>query len=415
MCAHWICKSLGEVICIKNVKYGGTYVPKEDERAKTTKQPTGDNALDAIKEDIARIQDELIKQNRDNLDAMYNIDYDNFSSSLKKTFGNALAQFQLTADDTKAQFEALAQWKTDTTNSIASIQGTADTNSATLESIASWQSGVNSSISSIWQTADSASATASMASQTVGEYGSRIAEVETKASQTETSVTNLVQAIGSDGSKLEASITVGIKNDETFIQAIANKVVVDADNINLNGYVKFTDLSDNNGTTDVSGNLINMSMYVGMGETSSYDADAGLQFDYACHMYSDVYGKIKAEVNGDNNSETESRYKLIIGTYAVRDWDGDYARHPGIKLHSDGRMSITSGLDEDGYAHDDGTEGSIYMATGGGYITMETQYGVRIRSVSSYSTCVAHYYAAENDYVFCTDGIYYNGTRIVST
>lgn len=55
------------------------------------------------------------------------------------------------------------------------------------------------------------------------------------------------------------------------------------------------------------------------------------------------------------------------------------------------------------------------MATGGGTITMQTQYGVRIRPLSSYSTSTSAYTPAANDYVFCTDGIWYNGTKLIST
>lgn len=422
---RWNCKSHGGVICIKNVNYGGTYVPKEEERAKETKKPTGDNALDAIKEDIARIQDELIKQNRDNLDAMYNLDMDNFSASFRKTFGNALSEFKLIADDTKAQFEALAQWKTDTTNSIASIRGTANANSATLESIASWQSGVNSSISSIRQTANANSSSISSITswQKTVENGtiSSIASIEQKASENSASISNIVSLTGADGKTLYAAFKVAAEGDESFIQAIADKVEISAGEIDLNGYVKFTDLSNDNGKeevegfTGISGNSINLFMYVGQGETSDYDATSGLTFSYACRMYEDEYGKIRAEVNGDNNSVTESRYKLTISTSAVRNYNGNYYRHPGIKLRSNGRMSITSGLDENGYGNDDGTEGSIYMATYGGYITMETQYGVRIRAYSSYDDCVANYASASSDYVFASDGIYYGGNLLIST
>lgn len=412
MCAHWICKSLGGVICIKNVKYGGTYAPKEDERAKTTRQPTGDNALDAIKEDIARIQDELIKQNRDNLDAMYNIDTDNFSSSLKKTFGNALAQIQLNADANSASAEMLAQFE----NSIASIKATADKNSASISNIASWQTDTENSISSIQQTANSAESKATAAVSYANEAKSSAASVSLTANANSARIDNIVSLKGTDGTDLYAAFTVAAEGDESFIKAIADKVEISAGEIDLNGYVKFTDLSNNEGSTVISGNLINMLITAGQGETSAYDAvsDAGLLFKYDCHMYYDnIYGKILAEISGET-TDVSSRYRLTMATEPVPDWYGEYTRFPGIKLRSCGRMSITSGLDEDGFAYDD-NEGNIYMATGGGTITMQTQYGVRIRPLSSYSTSTSAYTPAANDYVFCTDGIWYNGTKLIST
>lgn len=382
---RWNCKSHGGVICIKNVNYGGTYVPKEEERAKETKKPTGDNALDAIKEDIARIQDELIKQNRDNLDAMYNLDMDNFSASFRKTFGNALSEFKLIADDTKAQFEALAQWKTDTTNSIASIRGTANANSATLESIASWQDETNRSISSVRQTADSASATATMASQTVGTYGSRIAAVETKASKTETSVTNLVSAIGEDGSELKASITVGIKNDTSFIEAIAEEVKVSSDLVTL------TSLKGTTGVT-INGSLVRLFMD-GTEDTGTNKIEgSSIQFMYGKSVsnYVTLSGSKYAAIwtkcdQGD--TDTTSRYAMNLETYSFTNSQNDYV-YPAIKISAAGRVSMSGQ--------------AIYM-NANSYITQEGD-AVIIRGATTLQQA-SYINHGDYDIVFCKGGI----------
>lgn len=387
---RWTCKFLGGVICIKNVKYGVTYVPEEDTRTKETKKPTGENALDAIKEDIARIQDELIKQNRDNLDAMYNLDMDNFSSSFKKTFGNALAQIELTADDTKAQFEALAQWKTDTTNSIASIRGTADANSASISSIASWQSGVNSSISSISQKADSASSNASMAVTYANEAKSAAASVSTTASENSARIDNIVSLTDADGKKLYAAFTLAAEGDTTFIQAIANKIEITADEIDLSGYVTLTSLKGTTGVT-VNGSLIKLFMDGMEDDGESAIEGSSIQFIYgkSTSNYVNLTGSKYAAIMtkcADSDTDVTSRYAMNIETYEFRNYQGTYV-YPAIKLNAAGRVSISGD--------------SIYMETEE-YIT---QSGTVLIRPSVTLGDLSYITPGKNDFVFLIGGI----------
>lgn len=395
---RWICKFLGGVICIKNVKYGVTYVPEEDTRTKETKKPTGENALDAIKEDIARIQDELIKQNRDNLDAMYNLDMDNFSSSFKKTFGNALAQIELTADDTKAQFEALAQWKTDTTNSIASIRGTADANSASISSIASWQSGVNSSISSIEQTANSAYAKATTAVSYADDAKSSVASISATASANSASIENIVSLTNEEGEKFLASLTLGVKENYnnpnspyySFINMVADKVEITADEIDLSGYVTLTSLKGTTGVT-VNGSLIKLFMDGMEDDGESAIEGSSIQFIYgkSTSNYVNLTGSKYAAIMtkcADSDTDVTSRYAMNIETYEFRNYQGTYV-YPAIKLNAAGRVSISGD--------------SIYMETEE-YIT---QSGTVLIRPSVTLGDLSYITPGKNDFVFLIGGI----------
>ena len=66
------------------------YVPEVSKPAKNTKKDSGKrssdepNMMDQIKDDLARMKDELVKRNRDHDDALYNLTFGNFSSDTRK-------------------------------------------------------------------------------------------------------------------------------------------------------------------------------------------------------------------------------------------------------------------------------------------------------------------------------------------
>ena len=353
------CRFHGEVITIKNGKYGSMYVPKEESAPKYGKKPSEDNAFDRLQEDIERIKDENIKRNRDNLDALYNIDMRNMSASMKRLFASwsdgikkANASVETIANSQEAVVKLVAQYD----ENIAEIQATANANSASINSIVKWQ----------------------------GETDKSIASIQQSASDNEARISLLVNSSGNGLSESAAGIiATAIAGEESLVQIIA-------DNVELTGYVKFTDLGDN-GTASISGNRIYMNMPDNETTSQSF-----LCFNYGGNK---EMGYIRTKNDGAD-SDTESQYALVIYTRNIQTENG--TKEVGLKLDSAGSMSLESY----GIGH------GIYMYAMG-YCTINARQCARIRANKTYGDITIQH--ANNDYVFASDGIYYNGRLLIST
>lgn len=356
------CRFHGEVITIKNGKYGSMYVPKEESAPKDGKKPSGDNALDRLQEDIERIKDENIKRNRDNLDALYNIDMRNMSASMKRLFAswsdgikNANASVETIANSQEAVVKLVAQYD----KNISEIKATADANSASITSLTTWKSEVDSSIQST-------------------------AQIQQKVNENEARISLLVNTSGNGLSERAAGIiATAIAGEKSLVQIIA-------DNVELTGYVKFTDLGDN-GTASISGNRIYMNMPDNETTSQSF-----LCFNYGGNK---EMGYIRTKNDGAD-SDTESQYALVIYTRNIQTENG--TKEVGLKLDSAGSMSLESY----GIGH------GIYMYAMG-YCTINARQCARIRANKTYSDITIQ--NANNDYVFASDGIYYNGKLLIPT
>lgn len=390
------CRFHGEVITIKNGKYGSMYVPKEELAPKEGKKPSGDNALDRLREDIERIKDENIKRNRDNLDALYNIDMRNISPSMKRLFASwsdgikkANASVETIANSQEAVVKLVAQYD----KNIAAIQATANANSASISSIAQWQRETGKSIASIQQT----------------------------ASDNEASITQLVEVIGEDGETITASIKTAVINDESFIELVADRVTIEG----TAEFVTRDELEDDSGSTVISGNLISLVMDGSEDDGSTtMTGTSELVFKYQNGEGKDPMGWISTEVDGDE-SNTSARYALLIETYPFVPSYTSTRYKPALKLRATGRMSLESGeqiyLDGDTFNANAAksmtlnADLGIYAGALGGYITLDATSNTRIRANNTYEGSYAMDTPAYNDYVFATDGIYYNGRRLIST
>ena len=342
------CRFPGEVICIKKDKYGSMYVPKEESTPKEGKKPSGDNALDQIRNDIERMKDESIKKNRDNLDALYNIDMRNMSPSMRRLF---------------------ASWTDGIKDVSASVETIADSQKAVVEAVA--------------------------------KYDDSIAALQLKATEHEASITQLVEVIGEDGETISASIQVAIKNDRSFIQAVADEVEISADEINLSGYVKFDNLKTP-GESVIDGNNISLIMDGSNDQgNNTFDGTSYLMYEYADPVYGNsVMGYIRSRASGTESDET-SRYSLEMRTRSIYNADGTKV-YPAIKLYAAGRLSAE-------------TEKAMYLSASQ-YMTLEADYGTRIRAADTFERMVTYgYVASSNDYVFATDGIYYGSKKLIST
>lgn len=391
------CRFHGEVITIKNGKYGSMYVPKEESAPKDGKKPSGDNALDRLQKDIERIKDENIKRNRDNLDALYNIDMRNMSASMKRLFASwsdgikkANASVETIANSQEAVVKLVAQYD----ENISEIKATADANSASITSLTQWKSEVDSSIQST-------------------------AQIQQTVKQNEARISLLVNSSGNGLSESAAGIiATAIAGEESLVQIIA-------DNVELTGYVKFTDLNNDSGSTVISGNLISLVMDGSKDDGSTtMTGTSELVFKYQNGEGKDPMGWISTEVDG-GESNTSARYALLIETYPFVPSYANTRYKPALKLRATGRMSLESGeqiyLDGDTFNANAAksmtfnADLSIYAGVLGGYITLDASSNTRIRANNTYEGSYAMNTPAYNDYVFASDGIYYNGKLLIST
>ena len=354
------------------------YVPKEESAPKDGKKPSGDNAFDRLQEDIERIKDENIKRNRDNLDALYNIDMRNMSASMKRLFASwsdgikkANASVETSASAYESAVKLIAEYKTETSKSISEVKAKADENSASITSLTQWKSEVNSSIQSTAQI-----------QQTVNENKARISL--------------LVNSKGDGLSERAAGIiATAIAGEESLVQIIA-------DNVELTGYVTFDNLKTE-GQSVIDGNNISLVLN---GEkdngTNNFVGHSYLMYEYddPNTTINSVMAYIRANANGVETSTT-SRYALEINTKWFYNAVGEQV-YPSLKLYAEGGMSAES-------------QKAMYISSGQ-YMTLEADYGTRIRASYTYGNMVTRgYSASEYDYVFASDGIYYNGRLLIST
>ena len=377
------CRFHGEVIIIKNGKYGSMYVPKEESAPKEGKKPSGDNALDRLREDIERIKDENIKRNRDNLDAMYNIDMRNMSPSMKRLFSHYSSEIS----DAKAEISAITSEDGAVAKMLAEFSTEVDGK-------------INSAVAGVEATANRLQSSVDI----VAKYDDRLSAVETKADENENSVTVLVESIGENGEKLSASIQTAIKADRSFIKAVADEVDITADVIDLTGYVTFNSL-ETTGLSTVNGNNISLQMN-GMNDmdTNELSSESKLNYNYWIDDGEEkvtTIGSISMKASGVETDEY-SRYALLLETTAFYTRSGNRC-YPAIKLSAVGRVSIET------------VNELIYLRSEGGACTINAFSDTRLRAPTAFAMANAKDTVAQNDYVFASDGIYYGTKKLIST
>ncbi len=104
-------------------KYLSAFIPSISDKPKndSVKRSYGDgNKIKEIEKALAAIEESITKSNRDNLDAMYNIDEDNLSPYFKKKlakFSDDITKSEVTikalAESTRAGFEAVSSWQSE--------------------------------------------------------------------------------------------------------------------------------------------------------------------------------------------------------------------------------------------------------------------------------------------------------------
>lgn len=367
--------------CIKTAKkpsYLNTSIPEVGKRAAKTENPSDLDRFSRMQDELEALRNEITKKNRDQLDMMYNLDMDNFSDDMKALFkqwsdgsNDAKTYFETYINSNEAKWQAYSEWKTATSASISTIEGRVTSNESSIHLISQWKAdtadGAISSIAAIQQQADS--------------NGARIGLL-----------------VKSDGTGLTPS-AAGIIVDA--VNGSGSSVMISADKIQFSGEASFVTAGSlgDSGSTVVSGNRIKLHMLYGTSTaTSKLNFTAS---DTASDTWYDTLATIGLKNYGSDSAD-DAKYALLIDSQLANENGKEY--NVALKLSAKGSISIESAT----------PDGGIYISTNG-FTTIEAYENVRIRASASMANMGQTGLMAfsNKDYVFCTDGIYYNGKRIV--
>lgn len=401
------------VTCIKTVKkpsYLQQSIPDAEKRAAKTQEVGDSGSIKRMQEELEGLRNEMAKKNRDQLDMMYNLDFDNFSEDTQALFKKwsdgtteAMAYFKAYADANESKWEAYAEWKNDTTDSIASITGRVSANESSIASLASWKSNTAdaaiSSIAGIQQTANANKASIDLITawktETADGAIESISSIQQQANANGARIDLLVNSAGTGLTSSAASIIVSAVNGS------GSSVMINADKIQFSGEASFVTAGSlgDSGSTVVSGNRIKLHMLYGTSTaTSKLNFTAS---DTASDTWYDTLATIGLKNYGSDSAD-DSKYALLIDSQFANENGKEY--NVALKLSAKGSISIESAT----------PDGGIYIAANG-FTTIEAYENVRIRASASMANMGQTGLMAfsNKDYVFCTDGIYYNGKRIV--
>lgn len=401
------------VTCIKTVKkpsYLQQSIPDAEKRAAKTQGVGDSGSIKRLQEELEGLRNEMAKKNRDQLDMMYNLDFDNFSEDTQALFKKwsdgtteAMAYFKAYADENESKWEAYAQWKNDTTDSIASITGRVSANESSISSLASWKSNTAdaaiSSIAGIQQTADANKASidqiTAWKTETADGAIESISSIQQQANENGARIGLLVNSGGTGLNSSAAGIIVEAINNA------ASSIKISADHIQISGETEFitaADLSDS-GSAVVSGNRISLVTQLGYSTSMS-------QFEFMLRTSTRDFPM--GYINGGDigsGEENDARFRLQFLTESFTYSGATYK--PAIYMRSAGGVSIISNGDPSG----------IYVSSNRSYITLDAMENTRVRASTTYWNMgnTGAMAASSKDYVFCTDGIYYNGMNICPT
>lgn len=359
---------------VKKPSYLQQSIPDAEKRAAKTQGVGDSGSIKRMQEELEGLRNEIAKKNRDQLDMMYNLDFDNFSEDTQALFQKwsdgtteAMAYFKAYATENESKWTAYAKWRDDTTKSIATVSGTANANSASITQLVDWKK----------NTAEGAIESIAGIRQTANANGAKI---------------DLLVTTNSSGKAVMKSTAAGI-----IVEAInnaASSIKISADHIQISGETEFitaADLSDS-GSTLVSGNRIRL-----VTEQGNKNGTSRLSF-----VMKTPTEQVFAYMDGGDlgsGAENDARYRVRFMTRSITVGGEEY--YPAIYLYSAGGISL-----------DANTSVYVYSAT---YTTVNAHYNTRVTANMPYSTAISAASASKYDYVFCTDGIYYNGKNICPT
>lgn len=396
--------------CIKTAKkpaYLNTSIPEAGKRAAKTENPSDLDRFSRMQDELEALRNEITKKNRDQLDMMYNLDMDNFSDDTKALFkkwsdgaNDAKTYFQTYIKDNEAKWQAYSEWKTATSKSISTIEGRVTENESSINILSQWKSSATNSIAAIQQKADANASQITLLSQwktdTADGAISSIASIQQQADANGARIGLLVNSSGTGLIPSAAGIIV------SAINGSASSVMIKADKIQFSGEASFVTAGSlgDSGSTVVSGNRVKLHMLYGTSTaTSKLNFTAS---DTASDTWFDTLATIGLK-NYGSGSANDAKYALLIDSQLANENGTEY--NVALKLSAKGSISIESAT----------PDGGIYISSNG-FTAIEAYENVRIRASASMANMGQTGLMAfsDKDYIFCTDGIYYNGKRIVN-
>lgn len=231
-----------------NQKYLSAFIPpvsKKSSSGDIKRSADSGNKIAEIEKALSAIEESMAKSNRDNLDAMYNIDEDNLSTYFKKKLAKyadditkAEASITAVADATRAGFEAVAEWQSE-------FEGKDYVTSTNLDTkIAQYINGVDGQ--------------AAIVQSVTGKFVTVSKDGYTTTDEISTAITQEIN-------QFKAGITLSVQNNEksSVIQLALDKTTILSQTIELVGNVVFkSDLSTAGATTINGANIETENLYL---------------------------------------------------------------------------------------------------------------------------------------------------------
>lgn len=314
-----------------------------------------------VNERLGRIENYLYMLLEELRYTLANLGEENFNEQTLKELGDTLTgPISRTVTDLAGNVSTLEQTAASLTSTVSSLSGDVSTLQQTASSITTTVSNLSGDVSTLQQTASS---------------------LTTRVENAEGDISYAQQT----ANKIEWVVASGTSaSNFTLTPHMASLI---SDEISITGVVTFNDL-ETAGRSVINGDNIELKA----------DAD-GDSVSYL--TYTSVRGNTFAEVHTrDNRTGTTSdrdRYAFVIETPAMV--DGDWC---AMKLEAGDSMSLEAGH-------------LLYVQAASQVIIDHGAYPTRI-TANSVSFIPSSQYCQQTDtYYFCDDGIYFNGTRILST
>lgn len=382
--------------------YLGANVPEKEKQAQKQTSGRENDRFKQLENELAAIKEQLTIQNRDSLDAMYNIGMDNLDDSMKRLIsetGNSIASIIVKTDENSASIKAFAEWKDGTgTDSLAGFVANATKDFATISMLAQYTTtdDVNGLISNakagIIAEARQGMATISMlASYTTTTdvnnlISSATAGIVAEAQEGMATV-SMIASVTENGEVTAASIVAAV-NDS------GSSVKINANHVDISGFVTFSDLEDD-GASTINGNNISLI-------SDRYgDSESSITFKKKISTGSSTQDFFKLyTIDNSKENDDEARFAVKLETFRVRATDG-YTYGTALKLIGSS-ISIEPAQ-------------TFYVSSLYATIDSERGLGIRARKTGAQLENLLPNGKVADTYYFCTDGIYYGDAKILST
>lgn len=383
--------------------YLGANVPEKEKQAQKQTSVRENDRFKQLENELAAIKEQLTIQNRDSLDAMYNIGMDNLDDSMKRLIsetGNSIASIIVKTNENSASIKAFAEWKNGTgTDSLAGFVANATKDFATISMLAQYTTtdDVNGLISNakagIISEARQGMATISMlASYTTTTdvnnlISSASAGIIAEAQEGMATVSMIANVTDSTGKVTAASIVTAV-NDS------GSSVKINADHVDISGFVTFSDLEDD-GASTINGNNISLI-------SDRYgDSESSITFKKRISTGSSTQDFFKLyTIDNSVENDDEARFAVKLEAYRVRATDG-YTYGTALKLIGSS-ISIEPAQ-------------TFYVSSLYATIDAARNLGVRAYKTGTQLENLLPNGKVADTYYFCTDGIYYGDAKILST